>query len=337
MHPRVLVTTLMAGVMLLLAPTAAVADPAGPTNYDARVTGIDPPVDGLEVEIIGGDAYVEMTVPPGRTATVAGYEPGELYLRFLTDGTVERNEAAPTRWLNDARYGAAEVTPPPEADAEAPPRWEPVATGGTYAWHDHRVHWMSPALPRQIDPGSTERQRVMTWSLPLTVDDEPVEVAGELDYVPSPSPVVPGLVLVLVLAGGVLLAVRRPAAAPLVALVGAVAAAVVGAASVVGLPPGTDSDSTLLILPAVALALVVAGAAIRRRGGIAPELVAALAGLPLVVWGVLLARSLVAPIVPTSLPDGVARVLVAVVLGAGLAALVTAVRLVIAAPERQPV
>jgi hypothetical protein len=332
LRSRALRTTLLTG-LLLLAPTAASADPAGPTNYDSRVTAIDPPVDGLEVEILGGDAYVRLTAPAGASVIIPGYEDGERYLRFLPDGTVERNEASPTRWLNDARYGAADVGPPPaDASAEAPPRWEPVATGGTYAWHDHRVHWMSPGLPTQIDPGADEAQRVLTWELPLLVDDQPVVVAGEIDYLPSPSPVLPVLVLLLVLGLGVVVAVRRPAGVPGVALVGALAAGVVGAASVVGLPPGADSDPALLILPVVAVVLLIVGVAIRGRPGIGPRLVTALAGLPLVVWGVLLSRALVSPIVPSALPSGVARLLVAVALGAGVATLVAAVRLVAATP-----
>jgi hypothetical protein len=330
---RAFLTTGLALALLVAAPTAAAADPAGPTNYDSRVTAVEPPVDGLEVEVLGGDAYVQVTAPPGSSVTVPGYEEGELYLRFHPDGTVERNEASPTRFINDERYGAET---PPEASAEAPPRWEVVAEGGTYAWHDHRVHWMSPELPGQIDPAVSERQRVLTWSLPLVVDDQPVEVSGELDYLPSPTPLLPGLVLVLVLAAGVLAGLRRPAAVPAVAAVGAAAATTVGVASVVGLPPGADTEPALLILPVVALALLGAGLATRSRPGIASRVVTALAGLPLVVWGVLLARSLTSAIVPTLLPSGVSRLLVAVVLGAGLASLVAAARTVLTPPEPPP-
>jgi hypothetical protein len=327
---RALLTSGLALALLVAAPTASAADPAGPTNFDSRVTAIEPSIDGLEVEVLGGDAYVKVTVPEGSSVTVPGYEEGELYLRFLPDGTVERNEASPTRFINDERYGAET---PPEASAEAPPRWETVADGGTYAWHDHRVHWMSPELPAHIDPTASEPQGVLTWSLPLVVDDQPVEVSGELGYLPSPSPIVPGLLLVLVVAVSVVAGLRRPAAVPLVAAVGAAAAATVGVASVVGLPPGADTEPALLILPVVALALLGAGLATRSRPGIASRLVTALAGLPLVVWGVLLARSLTSAIVPTALPSGVSRLLVAVVLGAGLASLVVAARTVLTPPE----
>ena len=52
------------------------------------------------------------------------------------------NERSPSRWVNDDRYGLA--TPPADATADAPPEWVEVANGGRYAWHDHRIHWMTP-------------------------------------------------------------------------------------------------------------------------------------------------------------------------------------------------
>lgn len=331
---RAAVTATLVAGFLLVGASAASADPAGPTDYESRVTAAEPEVDGLAVEVIGGDAYVRLTAPPGSTVIVPGYTDGDRYLRFLPDGTVERNAASPTRWLNEARYGAA---PPPEASAEAPPRWETVASDGTYAWHDHRVHWMSPALPDQVDPSLDERQRVQTWSIPLTVDDRPVEVSGELHHLPSPSPVLPAAVALLVLAVGLVVAIRVPAGAPLVAAVGAVAAGVVGVAAVVGLPPGTEADTTLLVLPGVALALVLVAAAIRDRPGIAGRVVGGLAGLPLLVSGASQVGALTRAVVPTALPDGVARLLVAVVLGAAVAALAAAGRAVVVPPPERSV
>lgn len=326
---RAAVTVALAGAVLVGGASAASADPAGPTDYESRVTAVEPEVEGLDVEVIGGDAYVRLTAPPGSSVNVPGYTDGDLYLRFLPDGTVERNAASPTRWLNEARYGAA---PPPEASAEAPPRWETVASDGTYAWHDHRVHWMSPELPDQVDPGLDERQRVQTWSIPLTVDDRPVEVRGELDHLPSPSPVLPAAAALLVLALGLAVALRMPAGAPSIAAIGAVAAGVVGVAAVVGLPPGAEADPTLLVLPGVALVLVLVATAIRGRPGIAGRVVGGLAGLPLLVWGASQVGALTRAVVPTALPDGVARLLVAVVLGAAVAALAAAVRAVVAVP-----
>ncbi len=151
MRHRVVTTSLLAGLVLAVGAAPAAADPAGPTNYTSSVTGVDPATDAIDVEVRGGDAFVVLTAAPGTTVEVAGYD-GEPFLRIGPDGTVERNEASPARWLNEARYGARDTAVPPEASSDAPPRWEPVADGGTYAWHDHRVHWMSPALPRQRRP-----------------------------------------------------------------------------------------------------------------------------------------------------------------------------------------
>ena len=84
---------------------------------------------------------------------VEGYE-GEPYLRFSPDGTVERNRLSTATYLNEDRAGAGITIPPEvqEADADTPPEWEEVASGGTYAWHDHRVHWMDDASP-SVDRG----------------------------------------------------------------------------------------------------------------------------------------------------------------------------------------
>lgn len=323
MRVRRLLPLLVTAVLLGLAAPAS-GDPAGPTHYRSTVTDLTPAIDTVEVEVLGGDAYVVVRAAPGTTVEVAGYD-DEPFVRILEDGTVERNEASPARWLNEARFGALDTSVPPEASAEAPPRWEQVATGGAYAWHDHRVHWMSPADPRQIDTGLDEVQPVQTWELELTVDGEPVVAAGELVWVPGGAPVVPVGLALLVAAAGVAAVLRGGVAARWVAVAGALPAAVVGVAATVGWPAGADSDPALLILPGMAVLLAVVSHLIRSRPGIGPDLLGAASGIPLLVWGVLWSRALVAPIVPTVLPDVAARSLVGVVLGVGVTAVVAVV------------
>ena len=320
MRARRLLPLLVTAVLVGFAAPAS-ADPAGPTHYRSTVTEVTPATDAIDVEVLGGDAYVALRATPGTAVEIAGYD-DEPYVRILEDGTVERNEASPARWLNEARFGALDTSVPPEASAEAPPRWETVASGGEYAWHDHRVHWMSPADPRQVDTGRDEVQPVQTWELELTVDGEPVVAAGELVWIPGGTPVLPVGLALLVLAAGVLAVVRGGVAARWMAVAGAVPAAVVGVAATVGWPAGADSDPALLILPGMAVLLAGVSYLIRARPGIGPALLGAASGFPLLVWGVLWSRALVAPIVPTVLPDTVARALVGVVLGVGLTALV---------------
>jgi hypothetical protein len=56
------------------------------------------------------------------------------------------------------------------------------------------------------------------------------------------------------------------------------------------------------------------------------------AALPLAVWGILLAPALVRPIVPGPAPIGIVRGVTAAALAAGAAALVVAVRRLLAEP-----
>lgn len=317
---------------LVFAPASpAAADPAGPTHYRSTVTDVEPNVDGLEVDVLGGDAYVVVRAAPGLTVDVDGYE-GEPYVRIEEDGTVLRNEASPSRWLNEARFGGPDAAPPPEASAEAPPRWEQVATDGAYAWHDHRVHWMSPQDPRHVDTGADTAQPVQTWELELTVDGQPVTIAGELVWRPGGMPWPAGLaVAVAALAGAAVW--RRPDLAPWVAAAGVLPAAALGVAASVGWPPGADTEPALLLLPGVTLLLVGVARLVRSRPGIGPQLIGALTGVPLLVAGVLWSRALTAPIVPTALPDAGARVLLAVTLGVGVSAVVAAARRVLVPTE----
>lgn len=132
---RVLVLSALVVGWLLASATASLADPAGPTHYDSVVTEVvrtDGQPVNIEVEVLGGDAFVVMRVTPGRRVEVPRYD-DEPYLCFNEDGTVEINQRSPSRWLNDARYGAQEVDIPPHADADAGPQWQPVADGGQYA------------------------------------------------------------------------------------------------------------------------------------------------------------------------------------------------------------
>ncbi|MAT07002.1 MAG: hypothetical protein CL424_18365, partial [Acidimicrobiaceae bacterium] len=70
-------------------PSNAHADAAGPTDYLTEIIGVEPATDAVGLEVVGGDAFIELTVVPGHEVVVLGYLPDqEPYLRFGPDGVV---------------------------------------------------------------------------------------------------------------------------------------------------------------------------------------------------------------------------------------------------------
>jgi hypothetical protein len=118
---------------VLIGPPAH-ADPAGPTDYRSEVVSVDPPTPTVDVGILGGDSFVDLTVRPGTEVIVVGYQ-GEDYLWFRPDGTVWENRRSPSTYANAERYGS---DVPELASATAAPDWVRVGDGGRWAWHDHR-------------------------------------------------------------------------------------------------------------------------------------------------------------------------------------------------------
>ncbi len=308
--------------LAVLAPGhAALADPARPTHFRSHVDGVvtadGTPVAGVMAEVVGGDAYLVLTVPSGRLVEVLGYE-GEAYLRFTPDGRVEVNTRSPARWLNDARFGAMDVEVPAGADADAPPQWELVATSGRFAWHDHRIHFMSPRLPSDVDPRAASLQEVFAWEVPLLLDGEDARIEGTLVWLPGPSPVVPVAWLVVTIAVAGWLAVTMAPRRDVVVLAVAVLTLLTGVIAVLLAPPGADTEPALTVLPGIAVALWFVG---RRQpstsavGGLLRELV----GIPLLAWGLWWAPTWWRPVPPAALPIGLVRLLVAAALAVGLA------------------
>ena len=317
----------LAALWLVLSAGPAAADPPGPTNYRSVVTAVETP-DGepvdLDVEVLGGDAYLVLAAPAGATVEVPGYD-GEPYVRISPDGLVEVNHRSPTHWFNEDRYGA---DVPELADADAEPVWRVFFDEGVYAWHEHRIHWMSPGAPPQVDTGARQSQEVFDWEIPILLDDEPVVIRGELVWHPGPPAWVPVLWLLGALGLAGVLVRRTPV--PLAALAGVVAlpAGAAGLIMVLDQPPGADGDPFLIALPALAVAVAVVALRVQRREptGMRARLLAAAAAVPLLVWGVLQVGALTRPIVPEPLTGAMLRPVVAAALGLGAVALLETAR-----------
>ena len=265
---RVARLALLTTALLLAVAAPALADPALPSNYDSRLVG-DVGVASIDVRVEGGDSFLVLEVQPGTTVVVPGYDNDddfsdvaelEQYLQVLPDGTVQLNRNSQAYYSNEARFGA---TAPPGAGADAPPLWETVATDGRVAWHDHRIHWMSPTPPDSVD--TVSGGRVIDYRVPLLVDGELVVAEGTLDYVPERSPVVVGLLAVVGLVLGALVTRRDHRIGALLLLAGGGTITGLVLASTLGRPVGFD-----IATPPVALAAV---------GAVAPLLGAVVPGL----------------------------------------------------------
>jgi hypothetical protein len=315
---RLRVVLFLAGVFVALTTAPALADPATPTNYRSQVTAIDPP-GSLVAKIIGGDAFVHVVANPGREVIVLGYE-GEPYIRFAPDGVVTVNRRSPAASLNDDRY--AQIALAADANADAEPRWEPVASGGEYSWHDHRTHWMSRTPPSAVtDSDGSQPVTIFQWSLPLVVDGSAGSIDGTLNWVPSSSPAVWVLVVVGFTAVGVLVLRNHQNRISAAVTITAALALIVAIGAFLAQPPAVRVSGIDIIGPAVAI--VIGGYALflqRTRASAAPR-IAAVAAAALIAWAVLRIDVLTHPLLPTLIAPTVDRFLTSVVLGASLGVL----------------
>jgi hypothetical protein len=301
-------------VVLTAAPAAA--DPARPTNVSSHVTAITPSTSAVSAEVVGGNAFLRIDVRPGTTVVVHGYE-DEPYLRIAADGTVAENKRSAATYLNRTISGQVDI--PATVDKNAAPDWRTVASGGSYAWHDHRVHWMASGSPPQA----------VDWKVALDVDGAPASIDGRYMGVAAPS-AVPWWLLA-VAAGGVVVLFGRPhprAIAVAVLVVAGLGLPV--ALAVARLPASGIGDWTGVAL--LGVAFVAAVAALVTRAG--PWLAGA--GVALVVWSFRRLDVLDHAVLVTDLPGWLDRAAVALALGVGVGAAVVGVRLVARAPVRQP-
>jgi hypothetical protein len=174
----------LALVLLSALATPALAHGRGSdaSNFLSTITD-DPSLDGVTFEIINSDEYLLLVNETDREVTVPDYE-GQPYLRVGPDG-VFRNSQSRATYVNEDRFG--ETIIPTDIDPTGPPEWEQVSSASSYAWHDHRIHWMAAADPPavQTDPG--REHLVTTWTVPFTLGDDEFELAGELAWIPGGS------------------------------------------------------------------------------------------------------------------------------------------------------
>lgn len=313
MIPRRLLGALAVLVAGIAAPgDVALADAAGPTDYETTITSITPEAPGVEVSIVGGDSFLRVVAEPGVEVVVPGYQQ-EPYLRIRADGVVEENQRSPATYLNVDRYGAG--APPAGADPTLAPNWLPVGDGGAWSWHDHRAHWMSPEPPPDAQPG----QQVQASTVPLVVDGTTVTVSVATTWLPEPSRMPLAVGASAGLAAVLLVAARRMRLAWALLAVAAAAAAV-GYWQYRSLPEETGPLIVWWLLPAVAAASLVVALLLGRR--LVAYALALLAALQLAVWVWLRRDGAFRAIIPTDAPYWLDR---GVMAATGVVAVVVAV------------
>jgi hypothetical protein len=188
---------------------SALAHEGGNPNYRSVIDRVTPDVPGVHFEVLAYDAYFELQDQHGHEVVIYGYE-GEPYARVLKDGTVEVNEKSPAYYLNNTLYPTEEEVPA-AANAKAPPKWKTVGHGGTFLWHDHRMHYASPAVPRQVTDQS-RKTKIFDYEIPLRIDGRRGAIDGTLYWVGSPNPSKLPFILIgvaILLCGGALVLFLR--------------------------------------------------------------------------------------------------------------------------------
>jgi hypothetical protein len=322
------VARVVAFVSLLLVLTVVMAAPASAHtraqasgNYESRIVAA-PALEGVVWRLYAGGEFLEVTSHGPQEVLILGYE-GEPYLRVGPEGVFE-NRNSPATYLNAERY--ADVALPPRADATTEPAWTRVADGSIWAWHDHRVHWMSSGPPAPVAESRADDLHLMDWSVAFEHGGETHELLGQLHWV-EPGPWWPWFVAALLLTSPIAVGLPkhhlgssswlRPAAAG----VGAVALfnSIHFVDELLAWPSPTLDVLFGVLHTAlfVGVGMVGAGIAWRARGE-ASAVLGVASGAVAFHQGVLQLPILTASQLPTVWPDGLLRLAVAASLGQAL-------------------
>ena len=295
------------------------ADAAGPTNYRSEIVSVMPASDLFDVTIEGGDAFVALDVEPGTEVIVLGYG-GEPYLLIDADGTVSENALSPATYANQDRFGTTEI--PDSTDETAEPEWRQIGSGGTWAWHDHRAHWMSEEPLIGLEAGDS----LPPEQIDLLVDGAPVAVTVTTTLVAPPSAMAPVFGAIIGVLIPLLGALLGPATMTLFLVLVSTGALVVGANQYLALPASTGPLLTWWLLPALALTGAIIAIVTYGRSRWLHLGLNALAALQLAVWGWQRRQGMSRPVLPTTLPAGFDRFVTAAAIASGVLAVVFTVR-----------
>ncbi len=191
MARRLLPALVLAALALASAAHATVTQTPDVTDtrYQSVLRSIVPSVPGVTWKVIDLNDEIQVINHSNKTVTVYAYQTtpflgpnysGGKYARIEPDGTVAVNENSPAYYLNQSFYEGG-VAVPATASAGAPPNWVTLAKTGSFIWHDHRIHYLTPIVPQSVRKrGLDRRQFVFNWYVPFTVGARRGYLAGAL-------------------------------------------------------------------------------------------------------------------------------------------------------------
>jgi hypothetical protein len=307
-----------AGVVLTASPASAHGlGGLKPTDYQTRFVRVSPTIAGLTLEAVDLGTKLELTNRSGHDVVVLGYD-DEPYLRVGPRGVFE-NTRSPATYYNRTLHPTTRA--PKQADPRAAPVWRHIGDGPTARWHDHRTHFMGTSDPPVVQRDRGQRHVIDRFEIKMRTNGRTVVATGEIVWVPPPSPW-PWVALALVLAAAVVV-LSRSSRWRVVFVVALAVLVVSELLHVIGLwGASTAASGTKLVQSAYSIGgILLALLALfwtRRKGSDAAVPLVLIAALFLFVAGGLAdVTSLGNSQLPTTLPNWLARVLVAVNLGVG--------------------
>jgi len=136
-------------------------EPLPPGSFQSRLTSDATPVDGVTVGLAPGTVpAVHIHNQSGQPVVVADAQ-GHPHLRIGPGGS----------FMNANQEGGE-------------PQWVKVAGGSRYTWTEPRAAYGDLRPPEKVSRAG-RRAQVATWSLPVTVDGEPIAVKGVVDWLPG--------------------------------------------------------------------------------------------------------------------------------------------------------
>lgn len=199
----------LVAMLALLAPASVAYAHGGNPNYRSVIDEVTPRMPNVKFQVLDYDSYMQLLDQHGHEVVIYGYE-GEPYARILKNGTVQVNERSPALYLNENRF--AEVKVPPIANAKAAPQWKTFDHSGSFIWHDHRMHYMSPSLPPVVK-NQSKKTKVFDYEVPISVDGKKGAIDGTLFWVgpanTSKTPFIFAGIAIVLIGGGLVLWVRR--------------------------------------------------------------------------------------------------------------------------------